>query len=39
MKKIVFGGVFILIILIGLVSYAAMTKEPIAEGNLSDLKG
>lgn len=39
MKKIVFGGVFILIILVGLVSYAAMTKEPISESNLSDLKG
>ncbi|MBS3919509.1 MAG: hypothetical protein KG012_11555 [Deltaproteobacteria bacterium] len=40
MKKIVFWGVFIQIfILIGLVSYAAMTKEPISEGNLSDLKG
>lgn len=39
MKKIVFGGVFILIILVGLVGYAAMTKEPISESNLSDLKG
>jgi hypothetical protein len=39
MKKIVFWGVFILIILIGLASYAAMTKEPISESNLSDLKG
>jgi len=39
MKKILFGGFFILIILVGLVSYAAMTKETISEGNLSDLKG
>jgi hypothetical protein len=39
MKKIVSWGVFILFILIGLESYAAMTKEPISEGNLSDLKG
>jgi hypothetical protein len=39
MKKIVFLGAFVLIILVGLASYAAMTKEPISEGNLSDLKG
>jgi hypothetical protein len=39
MKKIVFGGVFILIFLVGLAGYAAMTKEPITEANLSDLKG
>ena len=40
MKKIVFGGVFIQIcILIALVSSASMTKEPISEGNLSDLSG
>jgi hypothetical protein len=40
MKKIIFWVFFIHIsILIGLVSYAAMTKEPISENNLSDLKG
>lgn len=40
MKKIIFLGVFIQIfILIGLASYAGMTREPISEGNLSDLKG
>jgi len=40
MKKIVFWGIFILVfILMGLASYAAMTREPISEGNLSDLKG
>ena len=39
MKKIVLGGVFILMFLVGWVSYAAMTKEPITESNLSDLKG
>ena len=39
MKKIVFWGVFILIFLVGLAGYAAMTKEPITEANLSDLKG
>lgn len=40
MKKIVFGGVFFQIcILIALVSSASMTKEPISEGNLSDLRG
>jgi len=40
MKKIVFFGVLIpIFILIGWVSYAAMTKEPISESNLSDLKG
>ena len=40
MKRIVFWGFFIQVfILMGLASYAAMTKEPISEGNLSDLKG
>jgi hypothetical protein len=40
MKKIVFWGVFIQIcILIALVSSASMTREPISEGNLSDLNG
>ena len=39
MKKVILGGVFILIILVGLASYADMTKEPISESNLSDLKG
>jgi hypothetical protein len=39
MKKIIFGGVFILIILAGLMSYAALIKEPISKDNLSDLKG
>ena len=40
MKRIVFLGVFIQVfILMGLAGYAAMTREPISEGNLSDLKG
>jgi hypothetical protein len=40
MKRIVFWGVFIQVfILMGLASYAAMKREPISEGNLSDLKG
>jgi hypothetical protein len=40
MKKILFWGVFIQIfILIGLASYAAMARERISEGSLSDLKG
>ncbi len=40
MKRIVFWGIFIqFFILMGLVSYAAMTREPITEANLSDLKG
>jgi hypothetical protein len=40
MKKIVFWGVFIhVFILIALVSCASMKREPISEGNLSDLRG
>ena len=39
MKKLLSGGVMILTILAGLVSYAAMTKEPISKSTLSDLKG
>ena len=40
MKRIVFWGIFIQVfILMGLVSYAAMTREPISKGNLCDLKG
>ncbi len=40
MKRIVYGGVIIqIIILIGMVSYAAMTKQPITVKDLPDLKG
>jgi hypothetical protein len=40
MKKVVIWGVFIpILILVGLASYAAMTKVAISEGNLSELKG
>ena len=39
MKKSVAGIVLMLIMLLGLASYAAMTKEPISKSSLSDLKG
>jgi hypothetical protein len=39
MKIVVLGGVFILIILVGLAGYAAMSREPISKDTLPDLKG